>query len=69
MRKIHFLLLIINLVVVFCCAADLNQGILNLVSYSKKAGVGYRVYVEDGYAYITNNTGVVIFELKHDQRH
>lgn len=70
MRKTYFLLLImiISLILNSCSAADSKQGILSLVSYSKKAGVGYCVYVADGYAYVTNNDGVVIFDVHRHER-
>jgi hypothetical protein len=67
-RKTHFLLLMMSLILISCSSADTKQGILSLISYSKKAGVGYRVYVEDGYAYITNNKGVVIFDVRQPER-
>ena len=68
MRKSHLFLLMMSLILISCGVADTKKGILSLVSYSKKAGVGYRVYVEDGYAYITNNKGVVIFDVRQPKR-
>jgi hypothetical protein len=47
---------------ILCVSACKSQGVLSRVSTSK-AGVAYDVYVEDGYAYITNNDGVVIFDV------
>ena len=68
MRKVKIILLMGSLMLISCISACHSQGTLSLFSYSKKAGVGYSVYVSDGYAYITNNNGVVIFDVHQPKR-
>lgn len=50
---------------VFSCH---SQDTLKFKSYSKKAGVGYSVCVDKDYAYITNNDGVVVFDVHQPRR-
>jgi len=45
-----------------CISTCKSQGVLSRVSTSK-AGVAYDVYVEESYAYLTNNDGVIIFDV------
>ena len=59
---------ILGLILLSCSNAHPKQEKLQLISYSKKAGVGYSVCVDDGYAYVTNNDGVVIFDV-HQPEH
>jgi len=68
MRKVKIILLMGSLMLISCISACHSQGTLSLVSYSKKAGVGYRVCTSDGYAYVTNNDGVVIFDVHQPRR-
>lgn len=59
--------LTIWLVLIVAISACQGQGRLTVVS-SSRAGVGYGVHVDAGYAYITNNDGVVIFDV-HEPGH
>lgn len=68
MRKKRTLLLIVWLTLIVSISTGQSQGTLGLISYSKKAGVGYSVCVDKDYAYITNNDGVVIFDI-HQPKH
>lgn len=56
--------MLLSLVLIaFCSSACQRHGALGLISASK-AGVGYGVHVDEGYAYITNNDGVIIFDIR-----
>lgn len=68
MRKIHFLLFMVTTIFLFCSTVDSNQEILKFISDFKKVGVGYSVHVEDGYVYITNNSGMVIVDVHRPER-
>ena len=68
MRKLKIILLMESLMLISCISVCHSQGTLSLVSYSKKAGVGYSVCVDKDYAYITNNDGVVIFDVHQPKR-
>lgn len=59
------LVLIMSLLSVFCIAAGKED--LGLVSTSK-IGVGYNVDMAEGYAYVTNNDGVVIVDVRQPKR-
>ncbi|MBN1486473.1 MAG: hypothetical protein JW981_02450 [Anaerolineae bacterium] len=61
-KKKRTVLLIVWLMLISCISACQRQGTLSMVSTSK-AGVGYGVYVDEGYAYITNNDGVIVFDV------
>ena len=63
MRKMHAGLLISCFTLIFCTCTRHNQGSLSFVCSCKEAGVGYGVCVDKDYAYITNNDGVVIFDV------
>lgn len=67
MRKTSLLLLLITLFGNALLPADAKQGDLNLIG-STKAGVGYRVTVEEDFVYITNNDGVFIFDVHQSKR-
>lgn len=68
MRKMHAILLIGWLTLTCCTSTRHSQGTLSLVCYCKEAGVGYSVFVDKDYAYVTNNDGVVIFDV-HQPKH
>jgi len=68
MRNMQALLLGGWLALICCSCARHRQGTLSLVSYSKQAGVGYSVCVDKDHAYVTNNDGVVIFDV-HEPKH
>ena len=68
MRKIHAVLLIGWLTLTCCSCVRHSQGTLSFVCYCKEAGVGYGVCVDKGYAYVTNNDGVVIFNVQLPER-
>jgi len=56
------------LALICCTPRRHSQGTLTVVSCSKEAGVGYGVSVDKDYAYVTNNNGVVIFDV-HQPKH
>ena len=64
MRKIHTVLLIGWLTLTCCSCVRHSQGTLSFVCYCKEAGVGYGVCVDKDYAYVTNNDGVVVFDVQ-----
>jgi len=67
--KKKFAVLLITWLALICCnSAGLGQGRLSLVSYTKKAGVGYSVCVNNNYAYVANNDGIAIFDV-HQPEH
>jgi hypothetical protein len=68
MRKKHIFMLIGLFAIIINASACHDQETLNLVSYSKKAGVGYIVAVDKDYAYVTNNDGVAIFDIHQPER-
>ena len=68
MRKIYGVLLTGWLTLTFCSCVRHSTGILSFVCYCKEAGVGYGVCVDKDYAYVTNNEGVVIFDV-HQPNH
>ena len=63
MRKTSTLRLLLWFLIIFCVSACQAQDALYPLS-TTKAGVGYGVYVNGGYAYITNNEGVLIFDVQ-----
>jgi hypothetical protein len=65
----RYLILVIIWVTLCCClsACD-SKGPLTLVSRSKTAGVGYAICVLEHHAYITNNDGVVVFDIQKPER-
>lgn len=63
MRMKHIILFSVCFLIIYCMFADDNHDVLSLISTSK-AGVGYGIYVDDAYAYITNNDGVIIFDVQ-----
>jgi hypothetical protein len=67
-RKSHSILLTCWLTLVCCVSACDDQGPLDLVSYSRNAGVGYDVCLAKDHAYVTNNSGVVIFDVREPKR-
>ncbi len=67
MRSRHKGFLTLCLVLISSISACQRQDGLGLVSTSK-AGVGYGVFVDDGYAYVTNNDGVIIFDVEESSR-
>ena len=68
MRKVYAVLLICSLTLICCTPRRHSHGTLSWVSYSKEAGVGYGVCVDKDYAYVTNNDGVVVFDV-HQPKH
>jgi hypothetical protein len=64
MRKTDINLTMLSLILISCFTANGRQEELSLVSTSK-VGVGYSVDVAEGYAYVTNNDGVVIVDVQH----
>jgi hypothetical protein len=68
MRKMYAVLCMSWLTLICCTPRRHSQGTLSLVGYSKEAGVGYGVSVDKDYAYVTNNNGVVIFDV-HPPKH
>jgi hypothetical protein len=67
MRSKHIVIFTLCLVLISSMSACQRRDALGLVSTSK-AGVGYGVFVDDGYAYITNNDGVIIFDVEESNR-
>ena len=67
MRKMHAVLLIGWLTLSCCSCVRHSEGTLSFVCF-REAGVGYSVCVDKDYAYITNNDGVVIFDV-HQPKH
>jgi hypothetical protein len=67
MRRLHKVIFTICFVLISSISACQRQNVLSQVSTSK-AGVGYGVFVDDGYAYITNNDGVNIFDVEEPNR-
>jgi hypothetical protein len=68
MRKMYAVLLMTWIIFIGCTPRRHSQGTLSLVSYSKEAGVSYGVSVDKNYAYVTNNDGVVIFDVHQPER-
>ncbi len=68
MRKMHIVLLIVWFMLTFCSCARHSEGALSFVCYCKEAGVGYGVYVDKDYAYVTNNDGVVVFDIRQSRK-
>ena len=68
MGKIYGVLLTGWLALTFCSCVRHRTGTLSFVCYCKEAGVGYGVCVDKDYAYVTNNEGVVIFDV-HQPNH
>ena len=64
MRKMHAVFFISWLILTCCSCARHSEGTLSFVCYCKEAGVGYGVCVDKDYAYVTNNDGVVIFDVR-----
>jgi hypothetical protein len=67
MKMKHLFLFLRWLIFVLCITACERGDALHKISTSR-AGVGYGVHVHEGYAYITNNEGVIIFDV-HDPTH
>jgi len=68
MRNMLTLLLFGWLTLTCCSCVRHSEGTLGFVCYCKEAGVGYGVCVDKDYAYVTNNDGVVIFDV-HQPEH
>jgi len=68
MRKIYAVLITSWLTLTSFSCIRQSQGTLSFVCYCKEAGVGYGVCVDKDYAYVTNNEGVVIFDV-HQPTH
>ncbi len=64
-RRVVSLFLWLGLIA--CISACQRQDALRLVS-TTKSGVSYGVHVDAGYAYITNNDGVIIFDVQEPRR-
>jgi hypothetical protein len=42
-----------------------GQGSLEIVSHTKKGGISYGINVDEEYAFVTNNNGVYVFDIKN----
>ena len=65
-KKHHFLTLLWLMRTTWISARE-GEDVPHKVSTSK-AGVAYGVYVDEGYAYITKNDGIIIFDVHEPDR-
>ena len=61
---------LIFLILTFSCFiySCYSQNTLNLVTYSKKFGIGYRICVDKDYVYMTNNKGLEIIDVRQPEK-
>jgi len=67
-KKKSFAMLAGMLILICCNSAAQSRNDLRLVSYTKKAGVGYSVCVNNNYAYVANNDGVAVFDVRRSEK-
>lgn len=68
MKKKLFAVSAAMLALICCQSAAQNRGNLRIISHTKKAGIGYAVCVNNDYAYVTNNDGVAVFDVRQPER-